>query len=162
MVRQSAAVLTASLTQLLVKGEGIHADTHRGYLQSAIQNSVVKQQITIQLPVVIVRGTAVMRFAGAQLITNLHNEYSFMFFSDSIFTFLWRQVRIKVLQLLGSDKRNLAAKLGLNAGIFLFQHIQRIADGNHNALYRKFQFLQVSLFRCDNFFPVPLVNINRM
>ena len=103
-----------------------------------------------------------MAFAGTKYIANLHDEYSFVFFYNGVFSFLWCQVRISVFQFLRSDKCNFSAQFCFDARIFFLQHFQCVADADHNALYSEFQFLNIAFFRCDDFFPIPLVNINRM
>ena len=47
-----------------------------------------------------------MRLPACQLVTDLHNKYTTVFFRNQIFSFFWCLIRITVFQLLGSDKRH--------------------------------------------------------
>ncbi len=43
-------------------------------------------------------------FAACEFVTDLHQEYTAIFFCDQIFSFLWSLIRIHVFQFLGSDE----------------------------------------------------------
>ena len=67
--------LTATNLQLMLQSSCIHTDTHGRKLQSDIQNRIINDDITVQLPVIIVRCTTVVWFAGCQHLTDLHDEH---------------------------------------------------------------------------------------
>ena len=85
---QLRALLAAADFQLAAQGVRIHADAHGGDLQGDVQQRIVEQDVAVQVPVIIVRGTAVMRFPAAQGAAHLHQEYGAVFPGCLIFPFL--------------------------------------------------------------------------
>ena len=103
-----------------------------------------------------------MAFAGFQKITDLHNKDRLLLSGIGILSFLRCQIRIHIFQFLRCDKRNFSAKLCMQMFILIFHFIQGIADGFHNTFHSGLQIIKVSIFFCDNFFPVPLIHISGM
>ena len=128
--------LTATNLQLVLQSSCIHTDTHGRKLQSDIQNRIINDDITVQLPVIIVRCTTVVWFAGCQHLTDLHDEYGTFFLYNLIFTILGRKTRIHIFKFLGSDKENILRKnlfdiIILNCHVF-FSLLQCRINGADN------------------------------
>ena len=88
----------------------IHPDAHAGQLQSNVQDGVVDNDIRVQLPVVIVRGPPVMRFAVPQRAADLHHAYGALGLGYVIFPLPGRIVREHFLQLAGGDEEDVVGK----------------------------------------------------
>ena len=103
-----------------------------------------------------------MFFTGFQHASDLFDEDSFFFFRDGVFPFLWRLVRIQILQFLRCDEEDLIGKVcpqitvqSVNVVVEIFQRVVQCRNC----------FLQIffcSVFLRDDFFPVPLIHIDRM
>ena len=146
VIFQRSAIVAVGFSQLLIQCERIYTDTHGGDFQGVIHYGVVEQQVAVQLPVIIVGGSAVVGFAGEQFVTDLHDEYCFEFSADGMFSFLGSQIGIFVFQFLRSDEFYFAAQFCCDAGVFFLNHFQSVTDSQNDALYSKFQFLNISLF----------------
>ena len=75
------------------------------------QDIVPQKDVTIELPVIIVRRSAVVFFTGFKHAADLFDEDSFFLFRDGVFPFLWRLVRVQILQLLRCDEEDLIRKV---------------------------------------------------
>src|SRR5699024_10623156 len=71
---QGPAAVAARLGQLAVQALGADPDAHAAQLVAAGQRVVPEQQVAVQVPVVVVGGAAVVGFAAAQLVPDLHQE----------------------------------------------------------------------------------------
>ena len=98
--RQGAAVIAARHGQLLVHALRADADAHAAQLVAALQRVIPEQQVAVQIPVVIVRGAAVMGLAAAQGCTDLHQEGGAVLLDKGIFPLLRGQIGVLILQLL--------------------------------------------------------------
>jgi hypothetical protein len=61
--RKLCALGAACLLKLALKGILINTDTHAGELKSDVQNRIVYDDVSVELPVIIVRGAAVVLVA---------------------------------------------------------------------------------------------------
>ena len=109
MEGQGAAVVAASHGQLLVHAFRADADAHAAQLIAALQRVVPEQQIAVQIPVVIVGGTAVMGLTALQRSADLHQEGGAVLLHKGVLTLLRGQVRVLVLQLLRGDEGDVGA-----------------------------------------------------
>ena len=109
---QGAAVVTACHGQLPVHALGADADAHAAQLVAALQGLVPEQQVAVQVPVVVVGGAAVVGLAALQGSTDLHQEGGAVLLYKSVLALLRGQVRVLVLQLLGSDKGHVGGVKG--------------------------------------------------
>ena len=105
--RQLFPLCASCLYQLLLQRLLIHTDAHGRQLQCNIQRFIVDDDIPVQRPVVIIRSAAVMRFAGSQSVSDLHQEHSTILLRSKTFPLPRRLIRITVFQLLRSEKSNL-------------------------------------------------------
>ena len=103
-----------------------------------------------------------MRHAAVQLIADLHDAGAAMQLGKLIFPLLRRQMRIAVLQFLGSDERDLFLDERLQILKHLAQLLFRLLQRLHDLLHGLLQMIQRAVFRTDDLFPVPLVDIDRM
>ena len=60
---QCSALLLAGFLQLMAQGFGRYADAHAAQLEGTVEHFVVEHDIAVELPVVIVRGSAVVGLA---------------------------------------------------------------------------------------------------
>ena len=112
------------------------------------------------MPVIVVRGAAVMGLAIGQLVTDLHQEDGAFFLSDQVLAFLGRLIRIAVRQLLGGYKIDVLRKNLFNV-IILDGHVFfRFLQGLVNLPDGFFQIFYIPVFLQDNFFPVPLIHVD--
>ena len=126
---QLSPLLAAADLQLFPEGVRIHADTHGGDLQGDIEQGIVKQDVAVQAPVVIVRGAAVMGLAAAQRAADLHEEYGAVFLCGDVFAFFGGLVRILILQLLGGNEGDGVRQFGLDMGIVCADKTFSLAEG---------------------------------
>lgn len=91
----------------------VDTDTHRTELETATQNRIPDEDITIQshlavlshgAPVIIVRSSAIMLLAIAQLAANALYKYSAILLADCILALLRRKVWIHIEQILRMNK----------------------------------------------------------
>ena len=83
----------------------INPDTHGGNLQRSVQSRQPEEQIAVEIPVIIVRCSAVMRLAASfQRLADLLDEDALLFPGNCIFPVLDGKIRIQIFQLLGSDE----------------------------------------------------------
>ena len=149
----------------------IYTDTHGTELEAATQNRIPDQNITIQsclpvfsnsTPIIIVRSSAIMLLAIAQLAANTLNKYSAVFLTDSILALLWSHIRIHIQQILCMNEMNLSWQEWLDFRIMLASEIFRAENSCIDAAHYVFQEDDSTVFAGYHSFPVPLVNIKRM
>ena len=103
-----------------------------------------------------------MRFAGGECLADLGNEYRAFGFGDTILPLFRCAFRKELFQFLGSNEENIIGQkrfdVVVSSGdeIFgLFQLTEYFADC-------VFQCFHIPFFFGDYFFPIPLIDINRM
>ena len=160
--RQFRPFLTAADLQLFPERIGIHADTHGGNLQGNVQQGIVKQDVSVQAPVIIVRGAAVMGLAAAEGAAYLHEEYGAVFLCGDVFAFFRGFVRIFILQLLGGNEGDGVRQFGLDMGIVGADKAFSLAEGQVDAVDDVPQELLIPLGRRHDALPVPLVHKDGM
>lgn len=101
------SVVTARNFELIFKGFGINAYTHRRKLKRDIKNGIVNENIAVQRPIVIVGRASVVLVARFKLAAYLHKENRAVLFSRLVFALLGGEVGIFVLKLLRGDKSDL-------------------------------------------------------
>ena len=160
---QLRALLTAGELQLARQRFRIHANAHAGNLERAAEHIVPEENVAVERPVVVIGRAAVVRFAGAQLAADLHDQRGLMLLQIFIFalTAFWN-VRIHVLQLLRGNGAHLAAEAGMNAGILAVQAHADIADAVHDLLRGAFERIERAILSADHLLPVPLIHIHGM
>ncbi len=118
----------------------IDTDTHRTELETATQNRIPDEDITIQshlavlshgAPVIIVRSSAIMLLAIAQLASDALYKYSAILLADFILALLRRKVWIHIEQILRMNKMNLLRQERLQLGIMLASQELGTQDGTH-------------------------------
>ena len=92
---QLPAVVTASQGQLAIQGFGADADAHGGDLIGLLEGVVPEQQVAVQIPVIVVRRSAIVGLAGFQLAADLHQEYRVVLLHEGILPFLGGQVGVQ-------------------------------------------------------------------
>ena len=162
MEGQIAAVVAAGQRQLPVERSFVDADAHGGDLKRAFQHGIPHQNIAVERPVVIVRRAPVVGLAGAELAADLHEEHCVMLAHDGVFALLGREVGVFVLQLLRGDEKYLAVELGMQAREGDAQRIVRLDDGADDVAHRALEIGDVAVTGVDDFFPVPLVDLDRV
>ncbi|CDC71191.1 unknown [Oscillibacter sp. CAG:155] len=154
------AVITAPLRQLTVQRRGIHPDSHGGELKAAFQNRVPHENVTVEIPVVIVRGTAVMGLTRSELLANLHQEHGVMLPADRSLPLVGGQVREPVFQLLRGDEVDFPVRDKGENREGIPQCSSGVADGTHNVPHGVLKIPHVAVGRVNMFFPVPLIHVN--
>ena len=103
-----------------------------------------------------------MSFSGNHFVTDFHNAYGTFGLGNIIFTFFWRIIREHILQFLCCHKENIRRQNLFNIIILnrheLFCFAKYFIYGTHGF----FQCFDIPFFFADDFFPVPLINKNRM
>ena len=128
MERQAPPVVAPGKRQLPVKRALVHADAHRGNFKRALQHRVPHQDIAVEVPVVIVGRTAVVRLAGFQLAADLHEKDRVVLAQNFVLALLGGLVRVHILQFLRGDEEHLAVKLCVQARERDAQRVVRLAD----------------------------------
>ena len=96
------------------------------------QSFIPEENIAVQFPIIVVRGTTAMRLSGAKYSANLHDAGSMMITNIGIFPFVGIQIGIQVLQFLGGYKRYIGVQLGVQLRIANLKTVVGIADGSDN------------------------------
>ncbi len=161
MEGQLPAVLTAGFPKLTVQGFRVHTDAHGGDLQLAVQNLVPEENVAVQVPVVIVRGTAVMGLSGAELAADLHDAGGLVFLHIGPLPLgAGGQIGVHVFQSLGGDEGNLSVQFGAQLREPDMEPVVGIADGPDDGPDDELQIFGIPVFPGNHLFPVPLVNID--
>ena len=85
-----------------------------------------------------------------------------MFLHISFLTGIAIQLRIHILQFLGGNKGHLRRKLHPQLRIAHMESVIGAADCLYNGTNNQLQIVQIPVFPGDDFFPVPLVHIDRV
>ena len=109
MERQGESVLASGKRELANEALLVHADTHRGYLERAVKHLVVEEDISVKLPIVIVRGALIVRLSDRELSSETYNKRGIMRLNVLVFALLCRFAGVKCEQGLRRYNRNLAA-----------------------------------------------------
>ena len=161
MEGQLRPLRAARLLQLAAQRVGVHPDAHAGQLQRAAQRLVPEQNIAVQRPVVIVRGTAVVLDAAFQLAANLHDAHRFVLLHKGILPLLGGQVGVTILQLLRGDEHHIPAQRDFfQLGELPAQLIRSGAHRVHDVPHRVLQEGEGALLFGDDLLPVPLVHVD--
>ena len=159
--RQFRTLRAACGFQLAGHGGRVHTDAHAGKLQCTAQRFVPEQNIAVQRPVIIVRGTAIVADAAFQLAADLHDADGAMGAGKGVFALFGGQVGVQVFQLLGGDKGRLTGQAdGFQLRELPAQLVRSGANGIHNIAHGFLQKGQGAVLRGDDLLPVPLVYIN--
>ena len=160
---EGPAVIAAGFRQLTVQGFRVHTDTHGRDLQGPAQNLIPEEDIAVQVPVIVVRGAAVMGLAGAELPADLHDAGGVVFLHIGLFPLgAGLQIRIHILQCLGGDEGDLPVQLGAKLGKPDMEAVIGIADGPDDGTDDELQIFGIPVFPGNDLFPVPLVHIDGM
>ena len=129
---------------------------------AALQRVVPEQQVAVQLPVVVVRGAAVVGFAALERGTDLHQEGGAVLLHEGVLALLRGQVGVFVFQLLGGDEGHVGAVQGqlLQLGEHGMQVHLGGAHSGHDGAHHALEVGFVAVLETDDFFPVPLVHID--
>ena len=112
MERKIAAVIASGLGKLCIQAFRADTDSHAGELIADIEGIVPEQDVPVQVPVVIVRGSPVMGLARTEFFADLHQEGRAMLPDKCIFPLLRGKLRIEILQLLRCDERDFGSVEG--------------------------------------------------
>src|SRR5699024_9946279 len=82
----------AALFQLDCEAFRVHTDSHGGKLQRNVKDRIIDDNITVQLPVVVIRSASVVGLAGFQQVSDLHPEYGALLTDVLAFPFLRPQI----------------------------------------------------------------------
>ena len=112
-------------------------------------------------PVIVVRCTTIVALTIWQNTTNTNKENRTEFFSSSIFTFFWCQIWITFYQFFCVNKSDFLRQNSFNIKTsFYCQFCQ--TNSFINLFNCFFQVFDVATTIWNNFFPIPLVDINRV
>ena len=161
MERQLRTLRAACFLKLTAQRLGVYADAHAGKFQRTAQRLVPEENIAVQRPVIVVRGTAVVGFAALQLASDLHDADGAMLLGKSILALFGGKVGVPIFQFLGGDKGHVAAQVDVfQFGELPSQLIRGRTDGVHDIPHSVLQKVQRALVSGDDLFPVPLVHID--
>ena len=128
-----------------------------------LQDIVPHENVAVERPVIIVRGTAVMGLAGTlEVVADLHKEHGGVLPADGILPLLAGHIGPAVLQLLRGDEVHLAIQLGVQAGESDLQSLIGLTYSAHDCPDGLAQVLLCTVFPGDDLLPVPLVYIDRV
>ena len=91
-------VLAPQLLTLAAHGGGIHPDPHAGNFHSGLQDIVPEQQVAIQLPVVVIRGTGIVPLTAAEFSADFHQKCSGMLPYIGVLPPLAGHIGVEILQ----------------------------------------------------------------
>ena len=162
--RQFATIIAACQRQLTVQGFGAHANAHGRDFKCTVKNRVPEQDISVEIPVVIVRCTSIVWLSGAEFSADALDKDGSVFFCKAVLPLLRRQIRPAVLKLLSGNKRHIAVVKRHTHQLRILAANRKlcITDAAHNAAYRLMQQMLIARFLGNDLFPVPLVHVDRM
>ncbi len=81
-----------------------------------------------------------------------------------VLALLWRKLGVHILKLLRRDERHTPLKLRqrLKLRIYRLDGVLRVADGSDDVHRGGLEIIYIPVFREDDLFPVPLIDIHRM
>ena len=88
MEGEGAAAVTACQGELAVQGLWADPDAHGGEFNSLAIDAVPEQNVAVQVPVIIVRGPAVMWLTRLQLSADPHEKHRTMLPDNGVLTLL--------------------------------------------------------------------------
>ena len=162
MEGEAPPLIMATDGQLTVQAFGADPDAHAGHFKALLESVVPEQDITVQIPVIIVGSASVVDFAALQGLADLHKEDGAVLTGDRIFPLFGGHVRVGVLQLLGGDESHIGVEEGVLAQLRIHGPQGHLggADAGHDSLDHTFQILQGPVLRANHLLPVPLVHID--
>ena len=160
MERQLLAVEAFGDLKLPEHGLFVHTDAHAGYLDSAAEGFKPEEQISVELPVIIVGSASVVRKAVGESSAYLLYKYTAVLMSKQILTFLRRLVGIHVKKLLRCDECDIARQLESSLRIFVPHLMLHMLDDSKYTAYGILEIIDGALFLEDDLLPVPLIHIN--
>ena len=103
-----------------------------------------------------------MRLAGAQCAADADDERRMVLAHEGMLALLRREVRIAILELLRSDKRDLTLQLRqhLKLRIDRAHGALRLANGSDDVHDRGLEIVQIAVTALDDLLPVPLINVD--
>ena len=101
-----------------------------------------------------------MGLSGTELATNLHNASSGMLLDIGVFTLMIIIFRIHILEFLRCDKGYIFIQLGMKLRISDLQSFIGAADSVYDRTDDQLKVIKISVFLCNDFLPVPLINID--
>ncbi len=122
--------------ELAVHGRRVHPDAHGGHFKRALEHRVPHENIPVQLPVVVVRGPAVVAVPGFQSLADLHEEHRPVLAADLRLPPGGVQVREAVLQLLGGDEVHVPVGPEGQGGEVVAQNGGGVAQPAHDVPHR--------------------------
>ena len=163
MERQLAAFVAAARVELIAHGVLVDADAHGRDLKRTLQHLVPHENVTVQAPVVVVGGAAIVGLAAAlEVVADLHQEHRAVLAADGVLALFRRVVGPAVLQLLRRDEIDLALQLCVQAREGNLQRVVRLDHRADNGAHGLAQILLVAVLAADDLLPVPLVDIDGM
>lgn len=116
--RKLCALGTAAESELTAHSLLIYTDTHRGQLQSDIENRIVYKNIAVERPVIVIGRASVMRLAAFQVSANALKKYGTVLLGGAILALLSCQIGVSILQLLCRHKGDLGWKKLIKKAVF--------------------------------------------
>ena len=156
------AVVAAGDRKLPGQGLLIHSDAHGGDLQGTVQRIVPEEQVSVELPVVVVRGPPVVRLSGTESSADLHDEGGTVLPHEQVLPLAGRPVRIEVFQFLRCDESDVGIKPHRELGISGPHGLGRGADRPYDGPDGQAEKVQIPVIPRDDLLPVPLVHVQGM
>ena len=103
-----------------------------------------------------------MRLSAFQLSADLHKENRAMLLCYFVLTLLWRKVRIHFLKLGGGDGEKLSFQLNLKLGEVDTEQLACVTYNVNDVGGYLHKIIEGAVLSCNNLFPVPLVNVDRV
>ena len=162
MISVLHSVLRPKLCKLGSQRLLVYTDTHRGYLKATLKGLVPEEQVTVEVPVVVVGCSAVVAFTARKLAADLLDEHSAVLTADQILTLLGGLVRESVLQLLGRHKDHILVHRVVEHRITQAHLALGVDDRLDDGLDGFLQEFLIALLTGDDLLPVPLIDKDRM
>ena len=165
------AVSLALEFQLVHERILVHADTHGGQLYAPFQNGIPDEQVAVQsqetvgigrAPVVIVRGTVVVRFAVGKFASDADDEHGSVLLANQVLALLGGLVGVHLHEFLAMYEVYLLGQVRMQLGVSLADVELGTQYGVVDAAHDVLQEIDVALFGRHGALPVPLVNIEGM
>ena len=157
---EGAAVVAARDGKLSVEGGAVHADAHRRDFERAAERLVPKEEIAVELPVVVVGRAAAVRLARSQRPADLRDEGGRVLFDEGGLALFGRKFGPAVFKFLRGDEGDLARKGDGDLREFALQRLAHVAHGVHDGAYRRIQKVGAAVLAGDDLLPIPLVDVD--
>ncbi len=160
--RKRETLLASAFLKLTKESVFVYSDAHARKLESDIENGIINENISVERPVVVVGGSAVVRLTGRKLVTDTDDKNGTVFTHGGVFSFLCSLAGVLFEKFLRSEEGYLVGKKSVNEFVVVNYVVFRVPERTVDTADETLQRFERAFLVLDNALPVPLVNENGM